>query len=270
MPKIISLPVGILLLTAALFKTSGTRFDPFFSTFSYYSSASLMLVQYELLLGSFLVFGLFKKATWLLSLLTFSIFSIASFYSGWNGNANCGCFGDVVINPWFVFILDLLIIILLVVWRPQKWREVEGVKFSMIHFVTGIAVSSLIIATILFIYFEDFDKATAWFRGESLVFSPRVIDFGSAKQNQTLKLAVSVTNGTDGYVRIIGGTSNCSCSIVEDLPVIMKPGESVSFQVSYHTGRSRGLVHRQIKVLSDHLHQRAIPLEIIGYVESDE
>ncbi len=56
---------------------------------------------------------------WALSLLCFSGFALVSFYKGISGQATCGCFGRVPVNPWYTFALDAAAVLALLRWRPR-------------------------------------------------------------------------------------------------------------------------------------------------------
>ncbi len=59
------------------------------------------------------------KVTWALSLLCFGGFALISLYKGISGDASCGCFGRVPVNPWYTFGLDATAVLALVRWRPR-------------------------------------------------------------------------------------------------------------------------------------------------------
>ncbi len=68
---------------------------------------NIFVVEFELLFGIWLVFGLLPKLTWLASVGLFSLFATVSAFKGLMGEASCGCFGEVTINPWLMAAFDL-------------------------------------------------------------------------------------------------------------------------------------------------------------------
>jgi len=58
------------------------------------------VVECELLFGLVLLSGILPRLTWALSLLCFGGFALISLYKGISGDATCGCFGRVPVNPW--------------------------------------------------------------------------------------------------------------------------------------------------------------------------
>jgi len=66
--------------------------------------------------------------------------------------------------------------------------------------------------------------ALARLRGDLLSVSPQYLDLGTGSEGQVLASAVEITNWTDRPVRLIGGTSDCSCVATKDLPHTVPPG----------------------------------------------
>jgi hypothetical protein len=77
------------------------------------------IVEFEVLLGLLLLSGILPRLTWASSLLCFGGFALVSLYKALSGDASCGCFGKVPINPWYTGALDLAIVVSLLRWRPR-------------------------------------------------------------------------------------------------------------------------------------------------------
>jgi len=75
-------------------------------------------VEFELVLGVFLLSGLYKRLIWLVTLICFIGFSCVTLYKGLSGQASCGCFGKVEISPWYTLIFDVLVCSALTLCRP--------------------------------------------------------------------------------------------------------------------------------------------------------
>lgn len=74
---------------------------------------SVFFVIFELLLGVFLLLGLWKKFTLPSFLLTIIFFSFLTFYSAYYKKVtDCGCFGDFMkFEPWTSFYKDIILLI---------------------------------------------------------------------------------------------------------------------------------------------------------------
>ncbi|MDR2171773.1 MAG: hypothetical protein LBP59_16640 [Planctomycetaceae bacterium] len=82
---------------------------------------NIFVVEFELFFGIWLIFGLLPKLSWLASVGLFSMLSVISFYkAAILKETSCGCFGATEINPWFTTVLDLMIVLILVVFRPKE------------------------------------------------------------------------------------------------------------------------------------------------------
>lgn len=79
---------------------------------------NILVVEFELFFGVWLIFGMLPKLTWLATVGCFSVFALVSFYKALSGEASCGCFGAATINPWYTMVFDLSIIGALIKYRP--------------------------------------------------------------------------------------------------------------------------------------------------------
>ncbi|MDR1964229.1 MAG: hypothetical protein LBQ50_10655 [Planctomycetaceae bacterium] len=77
----------------------------------------MIVILGEILFGLILIAGIGHQWTWLLSILTFSIFTLISLMKGLSGEGSCGCFGSVTVNPWITTVFDTTIVVLLGIFR---------------------------------------------------------------------------------------------------------------------------------------------------------
>ena len=89
----------------------------------------ILLVESEWLLGLFLLSGVARKSIWLLSVSFFSLLGLVSLYQMATGVPTCGCFGALDVPPGSTFLLDVVMILLLLQFRPA--REHRPVKRSL-------------------------------------------------------------------------------------------------------------------------------------------
>ena len=76
------------------------------------------LVELELLFSLWILANVLPMLTWTAALMCFATFTCASIYKALSGDASCGCFGRVPVNPWYTAALDLTIVLSLLRWRP--------------------------------------------------------------------------------------------------------------------------------------------------------
>jgi hypothetical protein len=77
----------------------------------------MIIVEAEILFALILFSGILRQLTWLVSLLCFIAFSAVTTMKWLSGESSCGCFGVVTVPPIIMGIIDLIIVILLVVFR---------------------------------------------------------------------------------------------------------------------------------------------------------
>jgi hypothetical protein len=93
--------VGALLLVTAGLKGYQAVTEPMAGSDIWTSRNFLILmVEFELAMGIWLVSGLFKKLAWLAGVFAFVGFSGVTLYKGLTGAESCGCFGSVHVNSW--------------------------------------------------------------------------------------------------------------------------------------------------------------------------
>ena len=111
--------LAALLLTAAALKTHQVATEPILGTGLLDSRWLLMAtVEFELALGLSLLFNIYARRIWQITLACFALFTCVSVYKALSGQASCGCFGRVEVNPWYTTTLDLAAVLTLLWWRP--------------------------------------------------------------------------------------------------------------------------------------------------------
>lgn len=119
----------------------------------------IAVVEGELLLGLWLVSGLWAKAGWGVALACFGGFAVVSLYKASIGEGSCGCFGQAQVSPWFMLGLDIAAITALVLFRPgiqsaspdsaRRWRFASATVLALLIGVPGgLAMGSYRPATV--------------------------------------------------------------------------------------------------------------------------
>ena len=188
---------------------------------------------WELVLGAWLLSGAAAGTAWLLAVGTFLSFAAISSYLGWIGQATCGCFGAINASPWHAFAVDMAALALLVVARPDR----RAVQDDLLRAPTGFAGVLLGAGLILAVM----AGAGSWVYGSpwaalsrlqgSPLYAPEHVDFGTGRPGDVLVREVPVTNWTAAPIRLIGGTSDCSCVVTKSLPAMVPPGGSITIPI---------------------------------------
>lgn len=248
--------LSVLLLTAGLLKLYGLSFDPVARVGILYTpSLQRLVILFELLMGLWLLAGAWRIGAWLVALVTFTAFAGFSFYAGLIGQASCGCFGAVQFSPWWAFASDLGVLFALALCRPPRQfgeltqsRTVRSIQPGLI----GIGGVVTILGAMLgagYYAAGSLHGAFALLRGETIGIAPDLVDVGAGSPNEFKLPQVAMTNWTNESVLVIGGTEDCSCSVVRELPIELGPYETKSITIQVRLPRMPGIFSRNGSLL---------------------
>ena len=128
---VVRIVLGLILLTAAALKGHQLATGPVAETSLFTSRWFLIgVVELELFFGLWLLSGLYPRRTWQAALVCFSAFACVSLYKALSGEATCGCFGRVPVNPWYTLVLDLAAAAALVLCRPARRAKTSPLPLS--------------------------------------------------------------------------------------------------------------------------------------------
>jgi hypothetical protein len=264
--------VGVLLLVAAILKAQGFGVTPV-SALGWLSAAWIQvgLIEAEVLLACWLISGKAPLAAWLVACMTFSMFAGVAFFQAWIGRATCGCFGRLALNPWYAFLIDLGVLAALGLGHPELkslWREPRTVLLRPLTAAAGWFVGGAVVFAVLGVIavhcFGSFDAALAHLRGERIAVQPHFVDVGTASIGELHEVHVRIANYTEGSVRLLGGTSDCSCVVTKDLPMTIRAGEAKDFLVELrHTG-APGFFTRTARLLTDDAQSPVVWFRLTG------
>ncbi|HVK12455.1 MAG TPA: MauE/DoxX family redox-associated membrane protein [Gemmataceae bacterium] len=261
--RVLSTTVSLVLLAAAVGKLAGQSVSPLAQTgLLRHPGVTMAVVEWEILLGAALLARFRPRLVRYLTLGTFAAFAAASGYAVWTGSSSCGCFGVVDLNPWYVFLFDLAVLAAFAAVRPPAAPAGAGLP-GFLRPVAGGAVLALLVLGGLTLVYHDPATALARLRGQSVVVSPAVLDLGTNPGGTEVVRTVQVTNLTDAPVRIVGGSSDCSCILTEGLPLTLAPRASADLPVRVKLPKDTGAFHRSAFVWTDAA-ARELRFEITG------
>ncbi len=112
--------MGCLLLIASGLKTHQLMTEPILGH-SIFDSRWVLIaaVEFEIFFGLWLLRGLLPRLTWMAALGCFGVFACVSLYKALAGEASCGCFGKIEVNPWITLSIDTAAIAVFSILRPQ-------------------------------------------------------------------------------------------------------------------------------------------------------
>src|SRR5262249_13305751 len=201
-------------------------------------------------------------------------FAVVSFYQGVTGQTSCGCMGRLVrLSPWNALGIDGVAIAVLLLGRPDLkplWdtprSAVTGALLPLACGLAGILLFSALLFGLASVTFGSVPAALAHFRGDRVAVRPSLIDVGKAESAETREIPVEVANWTDNTVRLIGGTSDCACTVLNDLPVTIPAQETRSDTVRMRMRGNPGIFTRRVGFLVDDEGFRRVDFRITGQI----
>lgn len=161
--------VAAIILTAAFMKAHQLATTPSLGEGLLHARwFNILVVEFELFFGIWLIFGMLPKLTWLVTVGCFSTFAMVSLYKAISGEASCGCFGSATINPWITTVFDLAMIGALAVFRPKGfhlqridliWDFAEGILKKRIIAIALLWLLLAVPATYAMVSVKTFDIA---------------------------------------------------------------------------------------------------------------
>lgn len=263
------LVIGVLLLTAAGLKLYGLNVSavPRVGWFAQ-PWVQLTAAEWEIILGVWLLGRAFPVTSWLAAVGTFLVFAGVSGYLGFVGVVSCGCFGVIVVSPWTAFVADLAGLGVLAACRPDfRDREHTPLRGPAVVVAGGVLTLAVLVGIGSAVYGSP-RAALARLRGEEIAVVPAHVDVGTGSPGARLEASVEVRNWTDRPVKLIGGTSDCSCLTHHDLPVVIPPGESHRVTIAVRVPASdRGQMTRRVELFTDHDRQPVVHFTVGCRVE---
>ncbi len=204
----------------------------------------LAIIQYEILLGLWLLSGVSRLGAWGVAVLTFGFFSAVNLWSGLIGQSSCGCFGVVQVNPWLAFGVDSAAFLLLVLaGRPNgvfQAAEWDRSLASMAGFAGSVVFVLAAWSSMIHFTVGTTDAALAILQGRTVFASRSVVSLGAVRANRAAYAKVEIFNRSEQAVQLVGGTSDCSLNFVVDLPLDIPAGESRTILLRVNPASSTG------------------------------
>lgn len=267
--------VGLILLVAAALKLYGLNVSPF-AQYGWFSTPAVQLttVGWEIVLGVWLLSGYNRTGAWAVAVVTFLTFAGVSLYLGLIGQASCGCFGAVQASPWQALTVDAVALAILWVVRPVSHGRWGLPRLRPAHLAVRALAATVGAAVILGLFtavatllFGSLDEALASLRDERVSIRPAFVNLDRGPAGQTVGATVMLVNRTDRQVRIIGGSSDCSCVVTDDLPLTLAAGESRPVVVRVRLPATQGFFNRKAYFWTDHDEARTILIDLNGRVD---
>jgi Protein of unknown function (DUF1573) len=272
--SLVAKALAVLVVAAAVLKLQGLGEGPV-SASGVFSAPEfqMAIIEFEAILAVWLFSGKYPVGSWLMASVVFVCFAVVSASQGLIGQTSCGCFGRLTVNPWQAFVLDLVVLAALAIGRPDL-RPAEGSWYrasdSFIRscgpWLAGVVLVSAMLIGSAHYSFGSLTGAVAYFRGDRVSISPRLLDVGEGATGEKRSLTVEMTNWTDQPIRVFGGTRDCSCTVLNDLPMTVPPKERRLLSVNFSLSGNSGVFNRTAGFLVDDKGFKEVSFVITGRI----
>ena len=203
---------------------------------------------------------------WTAALGFFSTVAGVSLYLALVGQTSCGCFGTVAVNPWATLGLDLTAILALLLCRPPPLSVLPSPQAKAYLFKTALAAGAavVLIGGACLLWNDDLDAALSQLRGEAITVEPDPTDVGEGAAGEKRTFSVQLSNRSAKTVRILGGTTSCSCIATNDLPITIAPGATETISVEVRFRGSPGRFLHRFYLYTDAEGQRVVVARFMG------
>lgn len=202
--------LALLLLAAAALKFHGLAVEPV-GRLGWFSLPAIQFLTIELEIGLalWLLSNRNPVGAWAAAVVVFLCFAGFSAWQGWVGRSPCGCFDKLSASPWVAFGIDLVVLTLLLLGRPQREKGASRTTIlkqllPAASVLGGAAALLAVLAGLSTLAYGSPDAALAHLRGERISLYPRLVDLGTGAPGERREQVVEVVNRTDQTVRLIG------------------------------------------------------------------
>lgn len=199
--RVASTAIGLVLVSASLFKARQWYLDPFaVSDVPAIPILRAAVIDFELILGFWLISGLLPRAAWTLAIATFSVFLAITSRDAIIGKASCSCFGSFATSPWLVGVFDLAAIVLLVTLFPKALpRSRTAIIFAVMLLPATVIPASIALLRVVYPHLQA---------------TPELLDLGVAAPGSTSRAAFFLHNDGDVPLDVVSVKTSCHCLTV--------------------------------------------------------
>jgi hypothetical protein len=210
-----------LLIAASLLKARQFIADPYGpSDLPNSHFIRVAVIDYELVLGFWLITGLLSRFAWTTAIITFAIFLAINIRDAFIGKASCSCFGNLLTSPWLVASIDFFVIISLVGLFPKVLprNRIVNICSVLLLLATSIPATIGILQTN---------------KPPRVVATPEVLDLGKTLPGSSTTSDFILHNDGPELIDIESLETSCHCLTVH-LPIrTIQPGQQVKGEIVF-------------------------------------
>ena len=201
--------------------------------------AGLLLL--ELLAGFVFLIGRPQKLLCFVGIAVMAAFASYNLILLAEDKPSCGCFGVVSVSPWMSLCVDFVGVGLLfatVRTTPSSpWRNGLSVAGLVRPAFYTLIVTAGYSGVQHFLYLSPLGVRV---RNETITVLPESLWAGDVATGQYHEVRIGLRNNLDRPITLVGGTKNCSCYAIKDLPATLARGEVRYVPVDVRAPKRRG------------------------------
>jgi len=271
MSNVVVRSLGLFLGVAALFKLHGLGLGTPSAGFFEDPVVQIFAIAVELQLGVVILCRSDLTVSWTSAVLVFCVFTGVSSYQLYRGFATCGCLGQVHVYPGTILMVDLTILGALVAVSPFVYRgkrlgaALLAGGWQSARYACIFAISGLSLALTAQFVLGSGPATLAFLRNDPIILSPTQLDIGTGKRTEIVMASMEVTNRRSHRVRLYGGSCDCLCSSLVDLPLDLEPGQTATIRIRIKRTGALGQFHKTERLYVDDAGLTAVPFYFTGF-----
>jgi hypothetical protein len=186
-----------------------------------------VMILWEFFLAVWLLIGSSLRTAWLATIATFGVFLFASATLAVQGITNCGCLGDVPMNPWTMVVIDATIVALALPCfahvPPGNTNADHSWLFSVI---SSTFVTCLIFTFCVWVGFGSLHVFRSWISGQSVYIKQPILQLRQQPSGKIVEVQLTIQNRGSKAISILHLPDTCSCIAQERLPILIPSGQS--------------------------------------------
>jgi len=144
--------------------------------------------------------------------------------------------------------------------RPRFWSKV-------IPYAIVVAIPVLAVLGYGKFRYGSLSGSVAALRGQVLYVEAPIRYLGSLAPGKTYTVRFRMRNVSSGKVRILGSQTSCACTVPEELPLLISPGEERDFQVVVTPPESQDSFGQEVKLFINNPNQPLSVLVMTGDID---
>jgi HYDIN/CFA65/VesB-like, Ig-like domain len=131
---------------------------------------------------------------------------------------------------------------------------------------------AMLAATLVYsrVRFGSVSGALDYLNGSRVLVTPRAQQLGILSVGEKRSLEYRVTNWTGREVRVLGKSSSCTCTVVEELPGSIAPSETVTIRVSVTAPKAGPDLAGSVWLLTDAPADTEVLLSYAGRIRKND